>query len=84
MSTGPAVSLLVALQRVLLASSHSTSRESPTPTAPPLETPNHGAPPRLTPTMTTSQESVPGDIAMTIAPGLALGGYLLFNFSPEI
>ena len=76
--TGPAVSLLVALQLVQLASSPSTSGASPTRNAPPsMGTPNPGVPPRLTPTVTTSQESVLGDTVMPIALALTLGIYLL-------
>ena len=76
--TGPAVSLLVALRLVQLASSPSTSGASPTQNAPPsMGTPNPGVPRRLTPTVTTSQESVLGDTVMPIALALTLGIYLL-------
>merc|ERR1712055_739433 len=58
----------LALELVLLVSSHSTSGASPTPAAPPsMETPHPGAPPRLMPTTTMSPELVPGDTAMPLA-----------------
>ena len=76
--TGPAVSLLVALHLVQLASSPSTSGASPTQNAPPsMGTPNPGVPPRLTPTVTTSQESMLGGTVKTIALALTLGIYYL-------
>merc|ERR1712055_1017522 len=58
----------LALELVLLVSSHSTSGASPTPAAPPsMETPHPGAQPRLMPTTTMSPELVPGDTAMPLA-----------------
>merc|ERR1719239_1203873 len=62
---GPPALLYPALLKDLLASSPSPSWESPTSAVPPsMETPLPGAPHRLTPTMTMSLESAPGDTVM--------------------